>query len=287
MPVVHVGAVDDDAVDGRDAVLEPLGELHLVLEDRRHPATIGDPLLAREQARKDLPLSTYTEAYWKVNLHNLLHFLELRMDEHAQWEIRQYALTIGHQISEGLRAHMGLDKNEARERAIELLEMVDRPKTLGFQADMAHTLLYTMGYNAPEHALLQEGYSDDEFWAARNVMAFTDDDIAAVVSAGEYTEARAEEWITRCLIERRDRIGQFFEVRHVLHALGRSGERGVQGALQLGRGQVGAGEVGPGEVGAGEQNGLDALEGRDGGDDRYVRGQVAHREGHVGVHRVA
>lgn len=37
---------------------------------------------------------------------------------------------------------------------LELLETVDRPKTLGFQADMAHTLLYTLGYNAPEHALL-------------------------------------------------------------------------------------------------------------------------------------
>jgi len=54
--------------------------------------------VAREQARKDLPLATYTEAYWKIDLHNLLHFLELRMDCHAQWEIRQYALTIGHEI---------------------------------------------------------------------------------------------------------------------------------------------------------------------------------------------
>jgi len=54
--------------------------------------------VAREQARKDLPLSTYTEAYWKIDLHNLLHFLALRMDAHAQWEIRQYATTIGEQI---------------------------------------------------------------------------------------------------------------------------------------------------------------------------------------------
>jgi thymidylate synthase (FAD) len=54
--------------------------------------------VAREQARKDLPLSTYTEAYWKVDLHNLLHFLALRMDSHAQWEIREYATTIGHEI---------------------------------------------------------------------------------------------------------------------------------------------------------------------------------------------
>ena len=46
--------------------------------------------IAREQARKDLPLSTYTEAYWKVDLHNLLHFLRLRMDHHAQLEIREH-----------------------------------------------------------------------------------------------------------------------------------------------------------------------------------------------------
>jgi len=54
--------------------------------------------VAREQARKDLPLSTYTEAYWKMDLHNLLHFLALRMDSHAQYEIRVYAETIGHEI---------------------------------------------------------------------------------------------------------------------------------------------------------------------------------------------
>lgn len=54
--------------------------------------------VAREQARKDLPLSTYTEAYWKVDLHNLLHFLALRMDPHAQKEIRDYATTIGEEI---------------------------------------------------------------------------------------------------------------------------------------------------------------------------------------------
>ena len=54
--------------------------------------------VAREQARKDLPLSTYTEAYWKMDLHNLLHFLSLRMDDHSQWEIRQYARIIGEDI---------------------------------------------------------------------------------------------------------------------------------------------------------------------------------------------
>lgn len=54
--------------------------------------------VAREQARKDLPLSTYTEAYWKIDLSNLIHFLELRMERKAQYEIRTYANTIGNEI---------------------------------------------------------------------------------------------------------------------------------------------------------------------------------------------
>jgi sugar phosphate isomerase/epimerase len=45
---------------------------------------------------------------------------------------------------------------------VELLEMVGRPKTVGFQADMAHTLLYTMGYNAPEDRILPEGHDWSE-----------------------------------------------------------------------------------------------------------------------------
>ena len=57
-----------------------------------------DAGVAREQARKDLPLATYTEAYWKIDLHNLLHFLALRMDSHAQLEIRNYATAIGEKI---------------------------------------------------------------------------------------------------------------------------------------------------------------------------------------------
>jgi thymidylate synthase (FAD) len=58
--------------------------------------------VAREQARKDLPLSTYTEAYWKIDLHNLLHFLALRMDSHAQQEIRDFATAIGEKIVQPL-----------------------------------------------------------------------------------------------------------------------------------------------------------------------------------------
>ena len=47
--------------------------------------------MARELARINLPLSTYTEWYWKIDLHNLFHFLKLRLDKHAQYEIRVYA----------------------------------------------------------------------------------------------------------------------------------------------------------------------------------------------------
>ena len=51
----------------------------------------GRPGLARELARMNLTLNYYTQWYWKVDLHNLLHFLSLRADIHAQYEIRVYA----------------------------------------------------------------------------------------------------------------------------------------------------------------------------------------------------
>ena len=54
----------------------------------RDPSRDG---LARELARMNLTLNFYTQWYWKVDLHNLLHFLSLRADAHAQYEIRVYA----------------------------------------------------------------------------------------------------------------------------------------------------------------------------------------------------
>lgn len=50
-----------------------------------------EPGIAREQARMVLPLNTFTEMYWKIDLHNLLHFIALRADKHAQHEIQAYA----------------------------------------------------------------------------------------------------------------------------------------------------------------------------------------------------
>lgn len=54
----------------------------------------GQQGLARELARMNLPMNTYTQWYWKTDLHNLFHFLRLRADAHAQYEIRVYAEAI-------------------------------------------------------------------------------------------------------------------------------------------------------------------------------------------------
>jgi len=63
--------------------------------DDQKPLRPGEPQLARELARMNLTLNFYTQWYWKIDLHNLLHFLALRLDAHAQYEIRVYAEAIG------------------------------------------------------------------------------------------------------------------------------------------------------------------------------------------------
>lgn len=88
-----------DKNDGADLSHEEHHFHQMAKEVYQHRLSLG---VAREQARKDLPLSTYTEAYWKIDLHNLLHFLALRMDSHAQQEIRDYATKIGTQIVQPL-----------------------------------------------------------------------------------------------------------------------------------------------------------------------------------------
>ncbi len=90
---------------GSDALVDPQVGTRLSERERNLQTLSRDVYnerlqagVAREQARKDLPLSTYTEAYWKIDLHNLFHFLRLRMDAHAQEEIRKYARLIGEEI---------------------------------------------------------------------------------------------------------------------------------------------------------------------------------------------
>lgn len=60
----------------------------------------GQQGLARELARMNLPMNTYTQWYWKVDLHNLFHFLRLRADAHAQYEIRVYADAIARVVAD-------------------------------------------------------------------------------------------------------------------------------------------------------------------------------------------
>ena len=73
------------------------GESEAAFESYRERLQDG---MARELARINLPLSTYTEWYWKTDLHNLLHFLGLRLDAHAQYEIRAYAEALSKFVEE-------------------------------------------------------------------------------------------------------------------------------------------------------------------------------------------
>jgi thymidylate synthase (FAD) len=102
----HLAAQSADNRQGRGGVLQGAEAAHvldllredamrtydhyaeMLNEDGADPARQG---LARELARMNLTLNTYTQWYWKSDLHNLFHFLSLRADPHAQYEIRVYA----------------------------------------------------------------------------------------------------------------------------------------------------------------------------------------------------
>lgn len=75
-------------------IFEGTGESMFTVYDR-----LGEMNVSRELARIVLPLSAYTEFYWKIDLHNLLHFLRLRIDPHAQKEIREFARIIADVVS--------------------------------------------------------------------------------------------------------------------------------------------------------------------------------------------
>lgn len=64
-------------------------------ETYKHYEEMLEKNVARELARTNLPLSLYTEWYWQIDLHNLFHFLKLRMDAHAQYEIRVFGEALG------------------------------------------------------------------------------------------------------------------------------------------------------------------------------------------------
>ena len=96
---VGEGALPDDAA--RAAARR-------IRDAQRESFTVYEELLelgvARELAREVLPVGLYTEFYWKQNLHNLLHFLRLRLDWHAQAEIRAYADAVAKFVSQAVPA---------------------------------------------------------------------------------------------------------------------------------------------------------------------------------------
>ncbi|GAN59493.1 flavin-dependent thymidylate synthase [Acetobacter cibinongensis] len=98
----HMAAQSEVNRQGRGDVLDPQAAAE-VLDILRSDAmrtysnyekmldTEDGPGLARELARINLTVNTYTQWYWKIDLHNFMHFLALRLDPHAQYEIRAYA----------------------------------------------------------------------------------------------------------------------------------------------------------------------------------------------------
>lgn len=98
----HINLQSEDNKQGRkpesvdketaDLVLSKFEENEKLIYKNYHE--LLDMGIARELSRIDLPLSMYTQWYWQMDLRNLFHFLELRLDAHAQYEIRVYAQVI-------------------------------------------------------------------------------------------------------------------------------------------------------------------------------------------------
>lgn len=136
------GRLAKQSKDNKQGSGEPLGPGEVataleVLRDNRDSArraydTLVDedgPDLARELARTTLTVANYTELIWKQDLHNLLHLIALRWDEHAQWEIRRYAEAMAMCVEKvapvAYRAFLEHRKGAARLSATELAVVRD------------------------------------------------------------------------------------------------------------------------------------------------------------------
>ena len=125
-----------------------------------------DEDVARELARINLPLSLYTEMYWQIDLHNLFHFLRLRLDAHAQFEIRAYAevmaqlaRTVAPLAYEAFEEHLLYAKTFSRSELELLLGALDREalekalNTSGMRGTRQRELLDKLGA-VPEKTLV-------------------------------------------------------------------------------------------------------------------------------------
>jgi sugar phosphate isomerase/epimerase len=150
------------------------------------PGTVGDSAMGDQAARvKFLAAVTKACRIAKVlNEHGVRKYGVIRIDSAEfgvdKWRADPKANT--KRIAETFRqaARIAADHGERLaaegeicwagmhgwKHMLDLLEAVGMPETLGFQADLAHTYLYLLGYNSPEHALLKDGYTDEEFYDA-------------------------------------------------------------------------------------------------------------------------
>jgi sugar phosphate isomerase/epimerase len=153
------------------------------------PGTVGDSAMGDAEARKKFVLAVEKACRIAgiLNKHGVRKYGIIRIDSAdnpTHWAADPKGNT--QMIAETFREAAKVAKDHGERLAAEgeicwggmhswrdmlnLLEAVDAPDTVGFQADMAHTYLYLLGYNAPQHALLKPGYSNAEFWAAYEKM---------------------------------------------------------------------------------------------------------------------
>jgi sugar phosphate isomerase/epimerase len=153
------------------------------------PGTVGDSAMGDEAARKKFVLAVEKACRIAkvLNQHGVRKYGVIRIDSAdgpSNWLKDPPGNT--KKIAETFRAAAKVAKDHGERLAAEgeicwagmhswrdmvnLLEAVGMPETVGFQADLAHTYLYLLGYNAPEQALLKPGHSDTEFWPAYEKM---------------------------------------------------------------------------------------------------------------------
>jgi sugar phosphate isomerase/epimerase len=153
------------------------------------PGTVGDSAMGDEAARKKfvLAIEKACRIAKVLNQHGVRRYGVIRIDAAdgpTNWSKDRKGNT--KKIAETFKAAAKVAKDYGERLAaegeicwagmhswrdmVDLLEAVGMPETVGFQADLAHTYLYLLGYNAPEHALLKAGYGDADFAAAYEKM---------------------------------------------------------------------------------------------------------------------
>jgi Xylose isomerase-like TIM barrel len=153
------------------------------------PGTVGDSAMGDAEARKKFVLAVEKACRIAkvLNEHGVRKYGVIRIDSAdspTHWSADAKGNT--QKIADTFRAAAKVAKDHGERLAAEgeicwagmhswrdmvnLLEAVDMPDTVGFQADMAHTYLYLLGYNAPQHALLKSGYCEADFWPAYQQM---------------------------------------------------------------------------------------------------------------------